>query len=201
MVNEELVARVKAMVDEDARISLEEIASALNISSGSASSTLRTMLGFRRVCAREIPHVLTPQQKRHRVAYSNHAPQDVWTFRPKASRWTGNWWWNLAILFWTFEKSNGQSMSTECGDAPQIRKAMSLREAGPLHNIVWLNGHCATETTQDRKAKDEINVPIALSAFRDKDKKEHHGGILVQRRCSFRTEQILQKRWINLRHA
>ena len=29
--NEELVARVKAMIDEDARISLEKIASALNI--------------------------------------------------------------------------------------------------------------------------------------------------------------------------
>ena len=69
--NEELAARVKAMVDEDARSSLEEIASALNCSSGSSSSILRDRLGYHKVRARWIPHnMLAPQQKRDRVAYS-----------------------------------------------------------------------------------------------------------------------------------
>ena len=52
------------------RISLEEIANALNISTGSASSILRNRLSYPRVCARWITHILTPQPKRDRVAYS-----------------------------------------------------------------------------------------------------------------------------------
>ena len=59
--NEELVARVKAMLD---RILLEEIASALNVSSGSSSNTLRNRFGYHKVC----PYILTPQQKREGVA-------------------------------------------------------------------------------------------------------------------------------------
>ena len=50
--NKELVAHVKAVIDEDARISLEEIASALNFSSGSASSILCKRLIYLKVCAR-----------------------------------------------------------------------------------------------------------------------------------------------------
>ena len=59
--NEELVARVKAMID---RILLEEIASALTVSSGSSSSALRNRFGYHKVC----PYILTPQQKRDGVA-------------------------------------------------------------------------------------------------------------------------------------
>ena len=43
--NEVLIARAKAMVGEDSRISLEEVASTLNISSGSISSILRNRFG------------------------------------------------------------------------------------------------------------------------------------------------------------
>ena len=66
-----MVARVKAVVDADARILLEEIASALDNSSGSAFSTLDNGLGYRKVCARWIPHIFTSQQKRDKVAYSS----------------------------------------------------------------------------------------------------------------------------------
>ena len=47
--NEELVARMKAMIDEDARISLEEIASALNVSSESSSSMMCNRLDHRKL--------------------------------------------------------------------------------------------------------------------------------------------------------
>ena len=53
--NEELIARVKAMTDEDARISLEEVVCALDISTGGASSILRNRLGYRKVYARWTP--------------------------------------------------------------------------------------------------------------------------------------------------
>ena len=70
--NKELVASVKAMIDEDAHIvlDLEETASALNISSGSASSILCYRLGFHKICVRWIPHVFMPLQRRDRVTHS-----------------------------------------------------------------------------------------------------------------------------------
>ena len=45
--NKQLVACVKGMIDEDAHISLEEIASALNISSGSASTIMLNTFSYR----------------------------------------------------------------------------------------------------------------------------------------------------------
>ena len=52
-------------------------------------------------------------------------------------------------------------------------KAMTLRGEGTLRNIVSLKGRCATEIRQGRK--------------------EHHVGVL-QRPCSFQTEQIQKKK-------
>ena len=129
------------MVDEDACISLEEVASALNISSGGASSILRNSLGYRRDCARWLLHIVTPQQKRrYRVAYSTALLRMYEHCDPKASRWTGICWWNLAVLFWTFEKSNEQSMGTERWGRAPTRKAMPLREEGTLHSVSGLQG-------------------------------------------------------------
>ena len=50
--NKELVARVKVMINEDARISSEETASALNISSPSAYNILLNRLGYCKICVR-----------------------------------------------------------------------------------------------------------------------------------------------------
>ena len=50
--DKELVAHVKALVDEDACVLLEEIVSALNFSLGSASSTLHNRLSYHKVCPR-----------------------------------------------------------------------------------------------------------------------------------------------------
>ena len=54
--NKELVAHVKTMIDEDAHILLEKIASTLNIPSRSASSILYNRCSYRRVCVRWIPN-------------------------------------------------------------------------------------------------------------------------------------------------
>ena len=69
--NEELVAHVKAMINTDARILLEEIASALNILSGSASSILPNRLSCCTACVRWIPQIVALQQKRNRGAHSS----------------------------------------------------------------------------------------------------------------------------------
>ena len=61
-----MVARAKYMVDEDARISTDKIASALYISSVRASFILLYSHGYCKVCARWI---LAPQLKRDKLAY------------------------------------------------------------------------------------------------------------------------------------
>ena len=57
------------MVDEDARILTDKIASALYISSVRASFILHNSHGYCKVCARWIPHILAPQLKRDKLAY------------------------------------------------------------------------------------------------------------------------------------
>lgn len=67
--DEKLVASVKAMVDADSRVSLEEIADYLDIHSSTASRILRNQLGYRKVSSRWIPHILTSENKGGRLRF------------------------------------------------------------------------------------------------------------------------------------
>lgn len=66
--NEESVACVKAMVDAGARVSLQETAVCIDIDSSSVLGILKK-LGFRKVSARWIPHLMMPKNKRVRLQY------------------------------------------------------------------------------------------------------------------------------------
>ena len=60
-------AVVKIMVEQDARLSLKDIASCTGISEGSVQSILKKRLDLRKVCARWVPHLLTEEQKTQRL--------------------------------------------------------------------------------------------------------------------------------------
>ena len=60
--NEESVACVKAMVDAGARVSLQETAVCIDIDSSSVLGILKK-LGFRKVSARWIPHLMMPKTR------------------------------------------------------------------------------------------------------------------------------------------
>ena len=68
--NGKSIARVKAMVGEDERITIQEIAEALDISSGCMSNILKDKLRYSKVSAWWTSHILTQEGKRDRVAYS-----------------------------------------------------------------------------------------------------------------------------------
>ena len=70
VVTDKLTASVKQIVDEDPRISLEQIAYILQSTSSSVYRCLKYKLGYTKVCARWIPHMLTEENKRQRVAFS-----------------------------------------------------------------------------------------------------------------------------------
>ena len=55
------IAAVKIVVEQDARLSVKDIASCTGISEGSVQTILKKRLDLRKVCARWIPHLLTEE--------------------------------------------------------------------------------------------------------------------------------------------
>ena len=61
------IAAIKIVVEQDARLSVKDIASCTGISEGSVQTILKKRLDLRTVCARWVPHLLTEEQKTHRL--------------------------------------------------------------------------------------------------------------------------------------
>ena len=57
--NQKLIACIKALVNEDAQRTIQEIAEALAISLGSVSNNLKDKLRYNKVSARRTSHILT----------------------------------------------------------------------------------------------------------------------------------------------
>ena len=58
---------VQAIIEEDSRVSVEQVAKRVGISSGSAWKILHEDLGLRKLSARWIPHILSDENKRVRL--------------------------------------------------------------------------------------------------------------------------------------
>lgn len=69
-VTDQHVTAVKALVEEDGRYTVKNIANSIGISEGSVHEILTKKLGLRKVCARWVPHLLTTDQKKMRVTCS-----------------------------------------------------------------------------------------------------------------------------------
>ena len=61
------IAAVKIVVEQDARLSVKDIASYNGISEGSVQTILKKRLALRKVCARWVPHLLSEEQKTQRL--------------------------------------------------------------------------------------------------------------------------------------
>ena len=57
------ITAVKIVVEQDAQLSVKDIASCTGISEGSMQTILKKRLDLRKVCARWVPHLLTEEQK------------------------------------------------------------------------------------------------------------------------------------------
>ena len=189
--NEELVACVKAMIDENARISLEKIACALNISLESASSVLCNRFSYCNVSARWIPHILTPQQKRDRVAYSavlkmyeNCNPRHLDELVTSDETWIYH--------FEPSRKAMNKAWVPKGGDEPQ--KQWTKHENRKV-------GTCPKSQVHSEKKVLYTIFFLTQRALccRNRARQEgDYGGVL---QCSFRTEQILQKSSPNFRQV
>ena len=61
------IAAVKIVIEQDARLSVKDIACCTGISEGSVQTILKKRLDLRKVCARWVPHLLTEEQKTQRL--------------------------------------------------------------------------------------------------------------------------------------
>ena len=61
------IVAVKIVVEQDARLSVKDIASCTGISEGSVQTILKKRLDLRKVYARWVPHLLTEEQKTQRL--------------------------------------------------------------------------------------------------------------------------------------
>lgn len=82
-VTKDLIAHVEAIVQKDPHATLDEIAVEAGISHGSVHVILKEHLRMAKLCARWIPHSLTPQQKEERVDCSR-------CLLAKMKRWGAN---------------------------------------------------------------------------------------------------------------
>jgi len=64
------VKAVESLVVEDRRITIQQIADTLDISTGTVHGILHDQLQMRKVCARWVPHLLSPDQRYERVQAS-----------------------------------------------------------------------------------------------------------------------------------
>lgn len=70
--NDENVNRVRALLDDNRRTSIKNIAGQLGIATGTVHSILHDDLNMRKVCAKFVPHHLTPEQKAQRAHASRN---------------------------------------------------------------------------------------------------------------------------------
>ena len=62
-VTKDNITAVKIVVEQDARLSVKDIASCTGISEGRVQTSLKKRLDLRKVCARWVPHLLIAEQK------------------------------------------------------------------------------------------------------------------------------------------
>lgn len=83
-LTEETINTAGVMIRTDPRLTVRQLARMLDISIGSVHTILHDHLHMSRVCARWIPRLLTPEQKRNRVEVCEHWMSCV---RKKGAAW------------------------------------------------------------------------------------------------------------------
>lgn len=132
----ELIDRVHDMVLEDRRVKLREIAEAVGISVERVCHILHNELHMNKLCARWVPRILTPEQKRNRMTMSQRAlelynknPAD---FLRRFITMDETW-----IHHYTPESKQQSKQWTEAGSSAP-KKAKSVPSAGKvMASVFW----------------------------------------------------------------
>lgn len=133
--SEEMVKNVQAIVLTDRRLKLIQIAEATGISKERVSHILHEELGMRKLCARWVPRLITPEQKQHRVATSGQCLQLIRHYPDFFNRFiTVDETW----LHHYTPETKIQSMQWTAKGEPAPKKAKTVPSAGKiLATVFW----------------------------------------------------------------
>ena len=112
------IAAVKIVVEQDARLSVKDIASCTGISEGSVQTIMKKRLDLRKVCARWVPHLLTEEQKTQGLKCARELLK---TYKGN-SRVISNRWWNLGAHVWATKKADNKQWKRNDQKRPCIAK-------------------------------------------------------------------------------
>ena len=148
------MAAVKIVIDQDARLSVKDIASCTGISEGSVQTILKKRLDLREVCARWVPHLLTEEQKTQRLKCARELLK---TYKGCNSRvisnlLTGDEPW--VHIFEPYRRADNKQWKRKDQKRPCIAKrtisskkmlyTISFNSSGPAVQVPCPSGHTVT---------------------------------------------------------
>lgn len=134
--NENMIARVNALVRSDRRLTVREIAEECEISTGSCDEILREDLNMHRVSAKFVPRLLTEDQKDQRLAISSDL-FDRATNDPQFMRLviTGDESW----IYGYDPETKQQSSQWKTPGSPRPKKARQVRSKIKVMLLVFFD--------------------------------------------------------------
>ena len=126
------------MVEQDARLSVKDIASCTSISEGSVQTILKKRLDMRKVCARWVPHLLTEKQKTQRLKYARELLK---TYKGCNSRVISNLLTGDGTWVHMFEPQR-RTDNKQCSKKSLC--AIFFNSSGPVVQVPCPSGHTVT---------------------------------------------------------
>jgi histone-lysine N-methyltransferase SETMAR len=180
----EMVAAVQALVVEDLRVTVQQLATAVGISSGSTSTILHERLGLSKVSARWVPHHLTQEQKQARVDWCR-AMLDKFDGGRSTSTWeivSGDETW-----VYTFDPESKQQSAqwTPVGSSPPSKLmrsrsvakqmvAVFVARSGPVVLVLLVTQRTVTAGWYVTEC-----IPQLLQALAERRPRTRHRGLLL----------------------
>lgn len=122
-------------IQRDRRISCEELGKLCNISSTSAHRIVHTILGKRYVSSRWVPHILTEEQKKRRVALAKEFLAEV---QHKGKKYLKNIITADETIVYFFDpETKHESMMWKSPSSPSLQKARRTRSQKKMMFIIF----------------------------------------------------------------
>ena len=148
------IAAVKIVVEQDARVSVKDIASCTGISEGSVHTILKKHLDPRKVCTKWVPHLLTKEQKTQCLKCARELLK---TYKGCNSRVVSNLLTGDEIWVYMFEpqkRADNKQWKRKNKEYPCIAKrtkslkkmlyAIFFNSSGPVAQVPCPSGHTVT---------------------------------------------------------
>lgn len=183
-VTPENIDRVRELLEEKPRVTYEEIEQSVGIGKQATYTILHDHLKARKICARWIPHILTPDEKEVRVDWcrsmiSKYENTNMWQ---RSDIVTGDETW----IYQYDPETKLQSTVWVFDDEPPPTKLRRPRSAGKRMVATFFSrsGHVATvplveQATVTARWYTEVCLPQVLQVLKDRRPKSGIGSFIL----------------------